>query len=469
MNIHIHYAYDGFLYAPLFLAKRLKLLPESFVLTKADNDEDAISKFRQLSTDNEKHWFAICDPFAVNLHKIRDLNTGAHPRIVGTIIDKPALWAYHPSAIVQPATFESDLKQYKNQAIKSLVCYESGSTGFVFGKRLQQAIDLPNNKLVELSLANEYADRGNLIMDNTTLLLTADALFLAKEALIPNKQDIVLHYPRLAAIGNKGHQPHPDLTPFLFTAVITWDTVVIEKNLWAVVTLLNAIKYSINILSNGQMPNEIADHLLVQYTTHLDNLEVTNQNERRQIIETAANFTFQDQNQRICPLDPRPSIESAEKALKQWRLYGDGHGDDLKHLIDEGPSLLIHDEWQYQVDIHHYLARRDPKLFQAFASKCIPKRFKWYMGISIVFAFIAFYWISEKITTVILAGGFLASPMKISVTLTAIISYIVFLGSIKDCLRRLRDGDFEYYTEVLGFGTAIGFATLISVLGFLNP
>jgi len=340
MKIYVHYAYDGFLYAPLFLAKQMGLLPECFVLSFAGSDKQAIAQLFSLSNETDKNWFAICDPLAVALDRRVAQLTGDKPRIVGTLIDKPAFWAYHPAEVVEPVTKEQDLQQYRMQAIQSLICYSRGTTGFVFGTRLSKSVGLAEGNMLPLSFEEEKSQRATLLASGTSLLLTSDALFLAKEALRSNKTDnIVLYYPTLAP---QDDVTNDDLSPYMFTAVVTLRQAVIEENLWAVVTLLSALEQAVDILRSGTLPEDIITKLCAQFNTQLDSLAIPN-DDRPTLIRAASEFLFQ--SQRICPADLRPSLIAAEKARAQWAIKGDKRLGSLDRLIDEGPSLLVKRDW----------------------------------------------------------------------------------------------------------------------------
>ncbi|MGI8426661.1 MAG: hypothetical protein ACR2M4_08730 [Actinomycetota bacterium] len=354
---------------------------------------------------------------------------------------------------------------YRNQAIQSVTCYERGTTGYIFGRRLQEAIGLDSGKLREVSFADETNQRNSIIPDRTSLLLTSDALFLAKEAIETDKPDIVLSYPILKD-PNDPELTHPDLNEFLFTAVVTLQTEVIETNLWAVVTLLNALTHSIRLLRSETLSDDTIKYLACKFNTQIQSLNVAPE-QRENLIRSAASFVFKFQG--VAPADLRPTVESAEKALAQWKRYGDSHAGDVKHLIDQGPSLLVHREWRTQIELHQYLWRYFPNVRRLLASEHLPYWARWSWGGSSIFA-IAFMFpgLLYALVTACLA------PAKFSANLfawtgTAVITYTVFVATLYHCMKKLRTGDMNYFGEILMWGWAVGAATLLSAVQLLQP
>jgi len=465
-EIFLHYAYGGFLYAPLFLARNLNLLPANFILKPAGTDEAAISKLCSLSTESEKNWFAVCDPFSVALDRRRAHLSGDTPRIIGSLINKPAFWAYHPAAVVQPVEKEEGLQQYRDQAIKSLICYSQGTTGYVFGKRLQQKIGLSDGSVIPISFEEEPVKRAALLNHQDALLLTSDALFLAKEAIQTNKPDIVLHYPVLRDVNNPT-LPHPDLNPFLFTAIVTLQREVVERNLWAAITLLHALDQSIRLLSSDSLSPVIVDELVQIFTKEIDQLNVTEPEERNKLIRTATRFLFHSDHQRISPANLIPTKESAEKALTQWRLYGGTQVGDLKNLIDEGPSLLCQDKWRRLPQMHSYFWMYYPDAWRLLTSRNLPLPHRCALLITSFLGIVALPGLVYALCSAN-SDTKLPSPVFWAWGVTAATTYFIYLTVIVYCGLKLAKGALDYFFEILGWGVAVGIASTYSALHLLS-
>src|SRR2546430_1795599 len=124
--ININYAYDGFLYAPLFLASELGLFPSNMTLKYRNGDIPAIESLA-LRTENANNWFAICDPFAKDISRIQAAIGRDQICIVGTLINRLPVWLYDNLQGFDPVATERDLLAYKH-SIKRIRCYEKFNT-----------------------------------------------------------------------------------------------------------------------------------------------------------------------------------------------------------------------------------------------------------------------------------------------------------------------------------------------------
>ena len=120
-KIKIFHAFNGFIYAPVFLAHELQLFPKDTELHYAGNDDEAITSILDQS-DPDVIPFAICDPLSseklnrIVSHRPDDLC------VVATLIDTIPLWVYNPDPNVIAVDNEQKLQRYRPQ-LKKIVTY----------------------------------------------------------------------------------------------------------------------------------------------------------------------------------------------------------------------------------------------------------------------------------------------------------------------------------------------------------
>jgi hypothetical protein len=139
--ININYAFNGFLYAPLMLADALGFFPKNTRLVYRNGDVETIKSLCIHSSDNEKNWFAICDPFPVDISTIIPEHTDDELCVVGTLIDKLPVWIYNTNPNIIPVNSEESLWRYTHNVFK-MVCYKEGTTGYLLAKRLQRLLNI---------------------------------------------------------------------------------------------------------------------------------------------------------------------------------------------------------------------------------------------------------------------------------------------------------------------------------------
>ncbi|MGI8426662.1 MAG: hypothetical protein ACR2M4_08735 [Actinomycetota bacterium] len=165
-TIFIHYAYDGFLYAPIFLADALNLFPGICKLSCSGGDVEAIELL-----DAQNDWFAICDPSCEHLHKVvpRGEDT-EHVCLVGTVINVAPIWLFNTSPNVGRIKAELDLANHKAY-IKRIITYPEGTTGFLFANRIRERFLKHIKRVVCVPFGQEFND-----VDEKTLIVTSDIL-----------------------------------------------------------------------------------------------------------------------------------------------------------------------------------------------------------------------------------------------------------------------------------------------------
>ena len=171
-KIKIAYAYDGFIYLPLFLAKEFKLLPECVSIVYAGSDDAAIDK---LFDDCD---FAICDPYI-------DINqpTTHHgePKLIGCLIDKSPFWLYAPDqdihSISKGGLNTSNRKSKLALNVKRILRYPSTTTGYYYGEDLKERLD--NVKIETIDTLFTESD-DDIKPKKGEILVTSNILRIAK-------------------------------------------------------------------------------------------------------------------------------------------------------------------------------------------------------------------------------------------------------------------------------------------------
>jgi hypothetical protein len=230
--------------------------------------------------------------------------------------------------------------------------------------------------------------------------------------------------------------------------------------------LLHALDYSIGLLSSDSLSDELVSELAAQFADDLNQLGINN-NERERVIRTATRFLFHSEHQSISPANLRPTIESAGKALGQWRLYGSTQVGDLQNLIDEGPSLLIQEQWRRRPEIHSYFWKYYPDAWKLIASGHLPL---WYRLALLFSALLGIVGLPGLIYAIWTAFGNvdLARPVFASWGITAIATYFAYWLVLAYCALKLAKGALQNYLEILGFGVAVGLASMYSAIQLLS-
>jgi len=144
-KIKIAYAYEGLIYLPLFLAYKLKFLPDNVELKYAGGDKEAIKRVihSEYCSEDEYCDFAICDPFIES--DLPEFNKKEHPNekskpvtVVGCLIDNPPFWLYKKDNTISNI---SGLHELLNQdTIKKIWSYKNPNTGYIYAKDLENEL-----------------------------------------------------------------------------------------------------------------------------------------------------------------------------------------------------------------------------------------------------------------------------------------------------------------------------------------
>ena len=195
MVIHVSYGYDGFLYFPLHVAEVCKLFPENIQLDYTEGDKNTILSLFNKNTDEDKYWFAICDPFAKDLRipEIEKLQRrySLDLAIVGAFIVKLPIWLYNSKLELDFVNEEEHLGIHHKKEIKTIHCYTEHTTGYMIAKRLIIKEYFNGDGLTPLHCGEEFNNANA-----QTLVVTADILKVIDDLENAESNNILLQYPR---------------------------------------------------------------------------------------------------------------------------------------------------------------------------------------------------------------------------------------------------------------------------------
>lgn len=455
MEIIIYYAYKGFLYAPLFLAKDLGFLPKCVQLKPADNDLDAINKVR-----DREGWFAICDPFAVDAYTLTSAVRGEKLRIIATIIQQPVFWAYtEKGSSVKVCSKETDLVKYfrGDDCFSQIACYKEKTTGHVFGSQLSKLVEKctgSSPRLVEIDLDNEHSSRSQTLNDST-LLITSDILFLAHSNIKEGKDSPKIIY-------SYTHSTEKSLHPYLFTALVALQREVIQNNVAIATAILHGINKAEEIIRRSE--DCIINKLAELFEKALKEMDVTEREEQKKIIREALNIVYKEEGDiEIYPKYLVPDLNAAVNARNKWNDNSQDHGH-VEKIIDYGPSLLINKDWNKQQKLQAYLFQRLESwtvLRSIIAEKEIGLKYRLVVLAQIILTVI-FFPIVSYTTHHVFENGTAFDKANLSWILTLIVSYILFAGICKLSIQRLFKGEFEYFFDIAGWALAILITGILS-------
>lgn len=331
ITININHAFDGFLYAPLYLASELGLFPKCARLAFRNGDSECLDALCGYHVSGEENWFAICDPFSLDISsKVPEQRDDIC--VVGCLIDKLPVWVYNPDPSIQPVKEEDHLKRY-NGRIKTLISYKEGTTGYLIGKRLKQSCFSESN-LVTADFGSEF----DAHVDNTFVIVTSDLLRIVHNGL--NDRKIIFNYPSRSP---------KELSPFLFTAILTLKRTVVDENLWAVLTLLAGLKQAIDLLRHNPVAPEYVKILTECFQSKLSSIGVTTRADQELLIERTITYAFQTVN--LYSETLRPEKAAWDKAKKQWVEVTGSAFADTEELAEPIPALLIKRGWRHNAEL----------------------------------------------------------------------------------------------------------------------
>lgn len=346
LNININHAYSGFLYAPLFLADEMGYLPKNMKLNPIGNDEEAFMTLCEHQPTHEKHWFAICDPFAGDLEAAVP-HSKDRLCVVAIMINRLPVWVYNENAFTNMVEDEKGLRRYR-QYINNIVSYENGTTGYVLSKRIQRLFDVDDTDINECDFGEEFDLLKKSMQRERTAVVTSDVLQLVNQGL--NKKKIIFNYPTKA--------PN-DLNPYLFTAVLTLKNEVVENNLWAVLSLLAGLKNALTLLKNQD--DEAIEIVTKRYEKDLIKIGVKDYGEKKELVGSAIKYLFE---QAIYPNPEllQPDEDSWNNAKKLWEDEMSVKKPSIEKRNEPIPALLIKENWRRNSDLREYLTGFVPNI-----------------------------------------------------------------------------------------------------------
>lgn len=322
--ININYAYNGFLYAPLFVAYELGLFPKNMTLQYRNGDIPAIESLAR-TTDPAQNWFAICDPFAKDISKVQASIGNDQILIVGTLIDRLPVWIYNNDTKFEPVGTETDLIAPENKdLIDCIRCYEKYNTGFLIGERLREKFGFPHSKLKEFRFGQEFSQP----LQSDVLVITSDVLKIVNEI---DQRNVVFNYP----------QKSRNLNPFLFTAVLTLRSV-IDDHLYSVLAILAGLRTAIALLNHEQPDASIIASLVTRFQTDLP----SSPEEQKATVERALMLCAREQIYAE-DFDLSRAANAYNIAKGEWgRLFPERKFPEIEKCRDPIPALLLKRHWR---------------------------------------------------------------------------------------------------------------------------
>ena len=351
-KIFVDHAYDGFLYAPIFLAHKLGLFPANCELKCTLGDAEAIQALCDDPDPDEKHWFAICDPLSDHL-QIAVPSGGLTERIclVATIINAAPVWLFNINPEIGRLASEADLEKHRNR-IHKIITYPPKTTGFLFGERIRQNFLDHIPRVTPVPFGEEF----NAI-DLETLVVTSDMLRVVKE----NKEDQVRPLqartnPIIFSYPDKGP---PETKQFLFTGLLTRRKVVLKENLDVLMAVMGAIKKGIHYLTR--------EHVHDDHVSTIAGIPIL----QKQLV--ALGFSTAKQQQEHVRETLRqmrdlglywesltPNELAFNNAEKEWAIVRSEKAPDLGTYMQHIPSLLLFPQRLEQAHLRHAIIDRMP-------------------------------------------------------------------------------------------------------------
>lgn len=333
-KIKIYHAFNGFLYAPVFLADEQGFFPKNTELIYTGGDKSAIELLCSFTNNDEKNSFAICDPFSVDLNQALE-HVDDDICVVASLINVIPLWVFNRSPSLKPVRNESDLAKYK-QNIKRIVLYPKETTGNLIGKRVQHCVGLMD-QFVELK---EFGKEFDSPIEDTDLIVTADVLRMVRYGL--SKGNMIYAYAT---------QSPEELNPFLFTGILTLRSTV-KSNLWTVLSVLGAIRTAINCLSVPNVDQQYIDALVKRFEPSFTELSITSLDEKRTLVRDSLSYMIA--TEKLYADYPRPKKEQWTKAWDNARVQWKKENPNkeyptVREKEEEIPALLVMPGWKIEL------------------------------------------------------------------------------------------------------------------------
>lgn len=429
ITININHAFDGFLYSPLFLAHELGFFPKCAKLVFRNGDSECLDALCQTNSGSEKNWFAICDPFSVDLSKKNPAHTGDQLCVVGCIVDKLPVWLFNPDPSIDTVHDESQLARLHDN-VQKLICYKETTTGYLIAKRLQKIFGLRATDLVPRSFGEEFTGT----VANDTVVATSDILHVVRTGLHGNK--IIFNYAQ---------QSPAELNPFLFTGILTLKKAVLDDNLWAILTVLAGIKKAVDLLREENVRPEFVTILAKHFEQKLAGMGITSLTEQEELVRASIVYAFSTQD--LYSESLKPTKEAWDNARKQWETTMQRRFVDTIDRNEPIPALLIKRGWQRDAELRHHISRGFPDVTTLVEAGFLEQK-------HIVALVIALFAAVLSSHTAIDAVVNMSAPLSTNIPwITASgISFVFLMGSVVQLFRTLLKGDMKPFTTLVGIG-----------------
>lgn len=446
-TININHAFNGFLYAPLFLAEELGYFPKCAKLVYRSGDSACLDRLCEVNGGTEDDWFAICDPFSVPDLATKVHEAGDRISVVGSMINKLPFWLYNSDPNTRKVTSEQQLEGCRPY-IHGLSCYKEGTTGYLVGKRLQSRLQISDHDLHVHEFGNEFGE-ANAPSDSEAVL-TSDILRVVYLKDDPTK--FIFNYAAFAPI---------ELTPFLFTGILTLRKKVVEDNLWAVLAVLAGLKRAFELLQEKNVRSECVSILCAKYKQHMDAMGVTNAQDQRTLVKNGIIYAFQHMD--LANRGLRPQKEAWDKANREWeKTFGPR---DVSAVINDDPipSLLLRRRWRSDPELRKFINEGLVYIPGVVKSGVL----RWYHSAALIFSVpIALL----ALMALLKALSDMQNPVRenfpyIAFSVLAFVAMVASLWQLFDDVLRL---DLRRFNLLIGISAGSGLGSFLSALQLIK-
>lgn len=341
-RINVYHAFNGFLYSPVFLADKLGFFPKNAVLKYTKGDVNTIDALCSQSATKEEVNFAICDPFSIDFSKVATEHTDDDICIIASLINSIPIWIYNPREEIKPVRKEADLGQFAGK-INKVISYPKETTGYLLSKRIQEILGLNEQFIEEHEFGTEFESN----YQDSSFIITADALRIVYLGL--DKKNTIFNYSTKAP---------KELTPFLFTAVLTLKSNV-DSHLWTALSILGGIGSSISYLSERHVEDQYIKTLVEifqqkKYGEVFWKLGVSDQNSKEELVRETVKYLFW--SEKLYSQYPKPKDsqwkKSWDNARNEWERQKAKDYPSVEPKEEPIPALLIKKNWKSELVDH---------------------------------------------------------------------------------------------------------------------
>ena len=327
-EVVIYRAADAFLYLPTYIAEHANIFRTkepnfnvSFETAETWGDPIAIQNVIDVSKDPSRIPIALCDPLAIFPRDGSD--EPENLRIIGTLIDKPPLWAVSTATDIEFETME-DVAAY----FSHIVYYINDEliTGHYIGETMKNKSDLRGAAGVGFgeeieSLLKQQAEVKKENPDYKCVAVTVNIIQLAQ------KQDSKVYL-------NYRFSKNEEFDKFLTTCLIT-TAEVCEKHPGILKDILEGIQRSILILrTSKKIAEDVCQIVVSQTESNLSEGDIT------WIVKQLHKEDFYPDNL----ITPEENWKSSIDARAWFRIWKEDKKDELK----EKYNTIVNNEFAEQ-------------------------------------------------------------------------------------------------------------------------